>query len=393
MAIDRVLDRFWRRFLPKRGAAIMNIEHVVMTPRRVFNLHRLFREYDRGATKLKAKPIKLIIEATNVCNLSCPGCFTGLGENGRVRSAIKMDFFRRVLDELGGTLLEMEFYNWGEPFLCKTLIPMIEEASNRGIATVISTNFSVPFDQTKAEALVRSGLSVLAVSLDGTRQESYAQYRRDGDLELVLRNAQLVLDAKKRLHSKTPRMIWNFHVFEHNVDDVAPAQALAKEMGFDDAFFSKGYTYDHEWTDDRFSYFPPFFTPVRCMPPWFWAVIHPDGGVAACCGAYYREDDLGQLATTPGEEGAARFRDVWNNTAFQHARGLFAPDIAHFAPSCGGICDDCLQTATYQANLHHIASGQSPETFRPAFSPNDGHNYFYHRRPKRDTRIALKLKR
>ena len=44
---------------------------------------------------------------------------------------------------------------------------MVREASARGISTTTSTNFSIPFDAARAEAVVASGLDVLGVSLDG----------------------------------------------------------------------------------------------------------------------------------------------------------------------------------------------------------------------------------
>jgi MoaA/NifB/PqqE/SkfB family radical SAM enzyme len=393
--LDRALDKFWRRFLPKPipGSPGVHVKEATITLKRVLNMRRLYKDYASGALTVRGKPIKLVIEATNVCNLHCPGCFTGIGENGRVRSAISLDFFKQVLDELGGTAIEVEFYNWGEPFLNKQLISMVEEATRRGLATIISTNFSVPFDEEKAEALVKAGLTVLGLSVDGTTQENYEKYRRGGNLEQVLGNAQMMFDARKKLGSATPQMIWSFHVFEHNVDEAEEARRRAIQMGFDSCSVSKGYTYDHEWEDTRYGYWPNVYTPIRCPFPWFYAVIHNDGGVAACCGSFYHEDDLGRISVAKGQPGEKRFADIWNNDAFQHARRLYVDDIDTAQKPCDGLCDQCLQTDTFQSNLKHIASGQPAATFKPIYSPNDGHNYFYKRRPNRDTKKTLRPQR
>ena len=389
---DRALEKFWRRFLPKPipGVSFEYIHATQITLKRLLNLKRLYKEYASGATRLRGKPIKLVIEATNVCNLHCPGCFTGLGENGRVRSAVSPDFFRQVLDEIGDTLLEVEFYNWGEPFLNKHLIEMVAEATRRGLATIITTNFSVPFSADKAEALVKAGLTVLGLSADGATQENYAKYRRGGDLETVIRNAQMMFDARRKLGSATPKMIWSFHVFEHNVEEVDAARQRAAEMGFEAYSVSKGYTYGEEWEDGRYGYWPAHYTPVRCPFPWFYGVIHNDGGVAACCGSFYHEDDLGRISVAQGQPGEKRFADIWNNDAFQHARRLYLDDITKAQKPCDGLCDQCLQTDTFQSNLRHIASGNPADSFQPIYSPNDGHNYFYNRRPDRDTKKAIK---
>src|SRR5439155_1564519 len=142
---------------------------------------------------------------TNICNLECPACFTGAGDLGRPRSHLSLDLYRPVLAELAPYLLEVEFYNWGEPLLAKHIFPMIEEASAAGAHTTVSTNFSFPFDAARAERLVSSGLSVLGVSIDGARQESYEQYRRRGKLATVLENCRAVRDAKRRVGSGTRR--------------------------------------------------------------------------------------------------------------------------------------------------------------------------------------------
>ena len=391
----RFPEMLWRRLLPKNLNWWLNgpVSHVKLTLPRLINIHRVHREYAEKATTLRAKPVKLVIEATNVCNLNCPACFTGLGENGRVRSAVDLDFYRKVLAELGPTAIEVEFYNWGEPLLCKPIFTMVEEASQRGLTTTISTNFSVPFDKEKAEALVRSGLTNLGVSIDGATQENYEKYRRGGDLALVLRNAQMVIDAKRRLGSATPVMIWEYHVFPHNVDEVDTARAMSDAMGFQIFGCDKGLTYGEEWDDDRYSYFLSHYTPVACAPLWHNAVIHNDGGVASCCGSFYREDDLGRLSLGPGQPGAQTFAELWNSENFRKARGLFASRLEDVTPSCGGLCDDCPQTATYQAGLRHTAAGNNLESFQPAFTPNDGHKYFYGRKPARDTRKALKPQR
>ena len=204
-----------------------------VSAKRLVNLYRARYAYRRGHTKLRSYPAKLTVEAANVCNLRCPACFTGIRESGRVRSMMSLELYRKLLAELGDYLFEVEFYNWGEPLLSKYIYTMIDETVQHGISTTISTNFSIPFDAAKAERLVSSGLAVLGVSIDGARQESYEKYRVRGDLDLVLRNCRLVAAAKQRLASKTPRMVWEFHVFEHNVEDVDLAKAMAQELGME----------------------------------------------------------------------------------------------------------------------------------------------------------------
>jgi pyruvate-formate lyase-activating enzyme len=344
---DRLVARV--RFVTRTIRGLLQhpgFEGTRVTPRRLMNLWLARWEHRGLRTELRSLPIKLILEATNICNLSCPACFTGDGQVGRARSHMSLELYHKLLEELGPTLWRIELCNWGEPLLGRHVVPMIEAASERGISTLISTNFSVPFDAARAERLVRSGLTVLGVSIDGARQESYEQYRVGGDLETVLRNCRLMLEAKRKLGSKTPALNWSFPVFPHNVEDVDLARSMARdlEMTF---VVEKGWVIGDEWDPDgRYCYYSDP-RPFPCVYLWSYAVVNNDGGIAPCCGSFYREDDMGHLAVTRS------------------------------------ICFDCPQTVIWERWQQHLGAGGTPETFRPGYGVNDIFNYFWNRRPKR----------
>jgi organic radical activating enzyme len=352
---------------------------VRLTPRRLFNLVLSRYEYRTGRARLRSLPIKLTVESANVCNLRCPACYTGVGEVGRVRSIMTLELYRKLLAELGGTLLECEFHNWGEPLLSKFIYTMIRETADRGISTSISTNFSIPYDAERAEKLVASGLQVLGVSIDGARQESYEQYRVRGNLDTVLKNCQLVVDAKRKLGSDTPRMIWEFHVFRHNVADIEQAKTMASALGMGISI-DKGWVIGPDWdVNGEWKFFVDPY-PGRCKPLWQQAVVQNDGGVAPCCGTFYRDDDLGRVNVTPGELGESTFREVWNNQRFQESRNLFRSRTGS-AEVQRSICFDCPATVIWENWKKHHATGGTLETFQVGYSSNDCHNYFFNRRP------------
>jgi organic radical activating enzyme len=357
------------------------------TLKRRLNLYLSRLEVALGRTRLWSNPVKLTIEAANVCNLRCTACFTGLGEdNGRAASTMSLPLYRKLLDEIGDTLYELEFHNWGEPLLAKQIYTMIEEAAARGISTSISTNLSIPFDAERAERLVRSKLTVLGVSIDGARQQSYEQYRVKGNLELVLRNCRLIADAKRRLGSTTPRFIWEYHVFEHNEGDVELAKSLARELDME-IYVSKGWVTGPEWKPAgpwRFYNQPRAF---RCLFLWHYAVVNSDGGVAPCCGTFHREDDMGRVAVAGDGVGATTFREVWNGPRFRAARALYRSRSGPPAVR-DTICFDCPVTVTWERFRAHRAARRPSASFVPDYTDNDTWNYFWSRRPRRDANPA-----
>lgn len=359
---------------------------VKITPKRMFNLWLSRWEQGRGSTKLRAYPTMLTIESTNVCNLRCPYCFTGAGESGREKTMLQMPLYKQVLDELGDRLFAIEFYNWGEPFLNKNIHEMIGLANDKGISTFISTNFSIPFDAERAEKIVASGLKVLGVSLDGATQASYEQYRVRGDLSKALDNVRLINEAKKKLDSATPKVVWEFHVFQHNRHEIDQARAMAEELGMSFTA-SKGWVAGPDW-DPEGEFEPEYIgITLRCYFLWQRAVIHNDAGVAPCCGTFYQEDDYGNIRGEPSVPLSSldgrTFREVWNNEKFRTARGLFGKDRPSDDAAKRLICYDCPATATWHNYADHVASGKKARDFRPDLTLNQGFNFFFERRPNR----------
>ena len=356
-----------------------------MTPKRLLNFHLVRFQRARGDTKLRGYPLQLTIESTNVCNLRCPYCFTGAGELGREKTMLQLPLYRKALDEMGDRLLMVEFYNWGEPLLNKNIYEMIGEAAGRGISTVISTNFSVPFDEERAEKIVKSGLQILGVSIDGATQASYEQYRVRGNLDLILDNVRLVNDAKRRLGSATPSIVWEFHIFPHNRDDIEPAKAMAAENGMSIAI-SKGWVIGPDWDQQGEFAFSSDPSPDRCAFLWQRAIIHNDGGVAPCCGTFYKEDDFGKIRGEPSvalsELEGKTFREVWNNEQFQTARGMYRRRDGS-AGARALVCYDCPATVMWENYQRHLAEGNTKATFVPDVDSNFGFNYFYNRKPER----------
>lgn len=350
-----------------------------VTAKRLRNLYHNRWEHWRGATTLASYPLKLIVEPVNACNLHCPCCFTGDGQVGRTRTPMSLELYRGLIAELGDYLFEVEAFNWGEPLLSRHIYAMIEEASARGIATTVNTNFSLPFDAGKAERLVRTGLSTLRVSIDGACQRVYEQYRVGGRLDRVLANCALVGEAKRQLGSRTPHLVWEYHVFPHNTGDVALARTEAARLDMEFLAF-KGQVPGAEWGvggEWEFCHQP---RSMPCASLWSIAVVHSDGGVAPCNGTFYREDDLGHLAVRPTDLGAQSFRAAWNGPPFQTARRFYRTRTGS-EEERRLVCFDCPQTILFHDWLGHLAQGGERATFHARYGTNDAWNYFWNRRP------------
>ena len=113
--------------------------------------------------------------------------------------------------------------------------------------TSISTNMSIPrFD---AEAYVMSGLDFMILSIDGATQDTYARYRRNGDLRVVFRNIEALVKARARMRKRTPVICWQYLAFTHNVHEVKAAVKICRDLGIDQ--FKVARPFDVTWDDPQ----------------------------------------------------------------------------------------------------------------------------------------------
>lgn len=302
-----------------------------LTLRRIGNFLLLWTSYQLskrlGRPIHWGNPFSLSIEPTTSCNLRCPECPSGLRAFTRPTGMLKTDFFRNTIDQLHRDLTYLVFYFQGEPFLNPDFLDMVKYAADKKIYTATSTNAHYLNDE-NAKRTVESGLDRLIISIDGTTQDVYQQYRVGGNLEKVLEGAQNIVRWKKELNSKTPFIIFQFLVVkpnEHQIDDV---QKLGKEIGVDAVWLKTAQVYDYKNdpnqlipTIDKYSRYKKTTTGTRfkgrmanhCWRLWQDPVITWDGLVAPCC---FDKDATHRL----GDLKATSFKEIWRSPAYQSFR-------------------------------------------------------------------------
>jgi len=190
-------------------------------------------------------PISISFEPTTSCNLRCPECPSGLRQFSRPRGMLDNQFFKETIDSIYKELIYLIFYFQGEPYLNKKFLEMVAYASSKGIYTATSTNAHF-LDDEMARKTVESGLDRLIISIDGTTQEVYQQYRRAGHLDKVIQGAENIVKWKKQLNSKKPFVFFQFLVVKPNEHQIEDIKALGKKIGVDEVRFKTAQVNDYE---------------------------------------------------------------------------------------------------------------------------------------------------
>src|SRR5678809_979020 len=158
---------------------------------------------------------------------------------------LRKDFFSETIDQLSKDLLYLVFYFQGEPYLNPSFLNMVKYASGKKIYTATSTNAHY-LNDANAQRTIESGLDRLIISIDGTTQEVYQQYRVGGQLDKVIEGAKNIIRWKKELKSKTPFVVFQFLVVKPNEHQIEDIKRLAKEVGVDQVRFKTAQVYDYE---------------------------------------------------------------------------------------------------------------------------------------------------
>ena len=186
-----------------------------------------------------ALPSRLYIECTAACNISCnQACCAPETGITRTRQAGMLDYdlFTRVVDEAGPALGRIDFFNYGEAFLHKRALDMVEYIKSRHphVYLYTSTN-GLALSEEGARRLARSGIDEVTFSIDGATPESYVQYRQRGDFAKAIRNLAALVDEKRRMGLDVPFVNWRYILFTHNDSDkeMDRARAMAADIGVD----------------------------------------------------------------------------------------------------------------------------------------------------------------
>ncbi len=290
-------------------------------------------------------PFNVSVEPTTSCNLGCPQCPSGLKSFTRPTGNLEYDFYRRMVDELGNKLIYLYFYFQGEPYMHPQFLQLVKYASQQKIYTVTSTNAHF-LTERKARETVESGLNRIIISIDGTTQQTYEQYRVGGSLEKVIAGTKNLVRVRKELKSKTPHIIFQFLVVKPNQHQVEEVKKLAKALGVDEVRLKTAQVYNfkngHQLipTIEQYSRYKKQADGTfliknemlnHCWKLWHSCVITWDGKIVPCCFDKDAQHQLGNLHTQS-------FSQIWQSNLYSSFRSRVLKSRAEI-----DICTNCSE--------------------------------------------------
>lgn len=298
-----------------------------MTLSRLWNAGKLFSSYLYSRLTKDPRnwgmPVSIAFEPTTSCNLRCPECPSGLRSFSRPTGMLEQQLFSDTIDSISKYTSYLTFYFQGEPYLNPNFLDMVSYAARKKIYTTTSTNAHY-LDEENARKTVESGLDRLIISIDGTDQETYQNYRKGGQLEKVISGTKKIIDWKKKLHSSTPYVIFQFLVVKPNEHQVEEVKKLGKELGVGKVKFKTAQIYDYKNGNEliptigKYSRYKMEIDQTysvknklldHCWKMWHSCVITWDGKVVPCC---FDKD----ASHSMGSVGAKTLKEIWKSSEY-----------------------------------------------------------------------------
>jgi radical SAM protein with 4Fe4S-binding SPASM domain len=320
-------------------------------------------------------PTYVQIEPVGQCNLRCQMCAIQFRRDGPPYGPpafMAFDAFTRIVDQFAG-LEVLHLQGLGEPMMHPRFFDMVAYAAARGIRVTTNSNLTL-LNARRAELCVTSGLDWLHVSIDGATAQIYERIRVRAHFERVMRNLDLLLNARERLGSARPHMRMVAVVMRQNLHELPDLVRLAHRWSMEELFVQH---LCHDFTE---SSLPAQYRPMREFvhaqtlleddPERVERYFGQAREVARELGVSLRLPRTRPRVHPPGTPGPQRCNWPWTG-AYISYQGYAMPCCMVSTPdriNFGNIVEQgALETwsgAAYQAFRDQLASDEPPELCR-----------------------------
>lgn len=342
------------------------------SPRQLANAVVAFGQFALKKEIVRGWPVLVKVDISPLCNLSCTYCVHArpsvedqsvAGELLKLQSftpAQKMSVsqFASIAHQIRGKSMAVSLYYLGDPLVHPQLTDICGLCADARLNSHISTNFSFRLSDERIASLVTSGLTHLTACVDGMTQESYERTRVGGRLDVVLDNVRRLLEVRRQLGMRRPKVEVQFIKFRHNLGELDDAAAWSARHGVDQ--FTSYWGHLHNYTDlttRNYDVFAPKSDRrlPQCTWPYFSMQIKYNGDVIPCC--YHRQGEqyAGPDADSRivGNVFESSVWEVWNSREYQALRRLVArPRRSLAEPQLRTtFCDGCPTVFETDSNL------------------------------------------
>lgn len=266
-------------------------------------------------------PIQVDIELNGGCNMKCPFCPHGYED--RPNDLMSVDCFKATVTqaiEIGARSIKLNYIN--EPFLRRDLEELIRWTKDQGVPNIYLVTNGTALTRKRREAVLRSGLTKLFVSVDAVTAETYNQQRLSGQFDKVVANLEAFIVERNARQLTHPLLCLNFLV--NKINQHERKEFYKRWSGIADVI---SFQRMNEIPDNETGLAVDHHLPVAgCKFPFKQIVVTHKGDLLPCCKLSAPKIKVGNIATMT-------IAEAWKKT--EYYRTLHKTNQWQDHPVCG----------------------------------------------------------
>lgn len=143
-----------------------------------------------------------------------------------------LETFRKISDHFPSARW-VHFQGWGEPLENPNIIEMVRAAKQADCRVSLATNGILLADEISRQ-IIEEGVDLVEVSVAGSKQSIHEPLRPGSDLSQISDNVRKLVELRKRLRRKLPRVKLYETMTKLNIFDMPEMVPLAAELGVDE---------------------------------------------------------------------------------------------------------------------------------------------------------------
>jgi pyruvate-formate lyase-activating enzyme len=193
-------------------------------------------EYGFGSGLSAAFPSQVIIDVTELCNLSCTHCPHPAFKQSDFYAGRSLgpELVSKAIGEVAGAgrgiVQYVRFASDGEPLLNKSIYPMLAEAVERSGTFVSLTTNGTLLTPSRIEQLIATGVHLVDISIDAFSAETYSKIRVRGDLSVTRGNVERLI-ARVRETGSSMRVAVSYIEQPENAHETANFERFWNNAG------------------------------------------------------------------------------------------------------------------------------------------------------------------
>ena len=293
-----------------------------------------------GGRLAESFPSQVVLDVTEVCNLACVHCPHPEFKVGPLYGGrhLEPELAAKAVAEVAAHRAVVQYVRVsanGEPLAHPRIFDILENAVRfGGVAVTLTTNGTL-VDAGRAEKLLGTGVSMIDVSIDAAREETYARVR-GGRLEVTRANV-LGLLARKRASGAATRVVVSFVEQAENRAEAAEFEAFWLDAGADRVLVRRLHSNAGASAGIAHGLGAGDAPRYPCLYPWERVLVNARGRLAFCPQDWVHGSELADYRDTT-------IAQVWGGAAYAGLRA--AHRACAFGPEHGfcGRCPDWRTT-------------------------------------------------